>query len=148
MDARAIARILGVLFVVVGAIAFIPLPLIAPAPALDAPVVSLDAAYRLLFGLFPVNAAHDLVHIILGVWGLAAGVRFRSAVLYCRVVAIVYLVLAIFGLIPLLNTLLGVAPIYGWDVALHFIAALFAAYGGFGRGSQLPGEMNQAASGV
>lgn len=147
MDARAIARILGLLFVIVGGLGFVPLALIAPAPPLDAPVVTLDAAYRLLFGLFPVNALHDGVHIVLGIWGLVAAISFRQAVVYCRCVAVIYLVLAIFGLIPLLNTLLGVAPIYGWDVAIHFIGALFAAYGGFGRGSY-QAETNQAASGA
>jgi hypothetical protein len=147
MDARAIARILGLLFVVVGALGFVPLAFIAsPAPP-DAPVVSLDPQYRLLFAVFPVNAAHDVLHILLGVWGLVAGIRFRPAVFYCRFVAVLYLVLAVFGLIPLLNTLLGVAPIYGWDIALHFLAALFAAYGGFGRGSQQP-QTAQAASGA
>lgn len=147
MDARAIARILGLLFLIAGIAGFIPLPWLAPPAPFDAPVVSLDPQYRLLFGLFPVNAAHDALHIVLGLWGLLAGLRFGAAVFYCRFTAIVYLVLAVFGLIPLLNTLLGVAPIYGWDAALHFVAALVAAYGGFGRGA-MPPENTQAASGA
>ncbi len=133
MNAPVIARILGILFLVAGIAGF--LPWVAPAAPFDAPVISWVTAYRMLFGLFPVNVAHDGVHVIFGLWGLAAGMSFKGGVFYCRTVTWIYLVLAICGLIPLLNTLLGVAPIYGWDVALHAATVLLAAYGGYGRGS-------------
>jgi hypothetical protein len=147
MDARAIARILGLVFLVAGIAGFIPLPWLSPPAPFDAPVISLDPQYHMLLGIFPVNAAHDSLHILLGIWGVLAAVRFRSAVFYCRCATFVYLALAVFGVIPLLNTLLGAAPIYGWDAALHLVAGLFAAYGGFGRAS-LPPQSAHAASGA
>jgi len=134
MNASVIARILGALFIVAGIAGF--LPWVAPAAPFDARVVTWDAQYRMLFGLFPVNIGHDAVHLLLGIWGLAAGARFGAAVFYCRVVTWFYLVLVVFGVIPLMNTLLGVAPIYGWDVLLHFGSVLLGAYGGYGRGAQ------------
>jgi hypothetical protein len=146
MNAPLIARILGALFLVAGVLALIPVPFLAGTPPFDAPVVTLDLANRMLFGIFPVNLAHDVLHIVLGVWGLLAGARFAWAVGYCRVTAVLYLLLVLFGAIPLTNTLLGVAPIYGYDLLLHLVAALLAAYGGFARGSIAPGTP-QAASG-
>jgi hypothetical protein len=136
MNAPVVARILGLLFLVAGVAGFVPW--VAPAAPFGAPVISLDVAYRMLAGIFPVNAAHDAIHLFFGIWGLLAGIRFGSAVLYCRVVALIYAVLVVLGAIPITGTLIGVAPIYGWDIALHAIAALLAAYGGFGRGSLSP----------
>ncbi len=135
MNAPAIARILGLLFIIAGVAGFVPVAWIAPPAPSIAEYITLDAAYRMLFGIFPVNAAHDALHLIFGLWGVLAALRFGSAVAYCRTVAIVYAVLVVLGAIPITNTLIGVAPIYGWDVALHAGAALLAAYGGFGRGS-------------
>ena len=134
MNAPTVARILGVLFLVAGIAGLIPA--IAPAAPFEAPVVTLDTAYRLIGGIFPVNAAHDAIHLIFGLLGLAAGLRFGIAVAYCRIVAFSYLVLVVLGLIPLTNTLFGVAPIYGWDVVLHAVVAVVALYAGYGRGSQ------------
>jgi hypothetical protein len=136
MKAPLIARILGLLFIA-AAVAGL-LPWIAPTAPFDAEVVTLDLQYRMLFGIFPLNVAHDLLHLIFGVWGLAASMRFNAAVIYLRSVAWIYLILVILGAIPILNTLFGVAPIYGWDVALHALIVLVATYGGYGRGSIKP----------
>lgn len=42
----------------------------------------LDRAPR-LFGLFPVNVLHNLVHLGLGVWGVAAARSWSAAKGYC-----------------------------------------------------------------
>ena len=36
-----------------------------------------------IFGLFPVNLLHNLVHLAFGIWGVAAR-KFSSARTYCR----------------------------------------------------------------
>ncbi len=136
MNAPLIARVLGLLFIAVAAAGL--LPWIAPVAPFDAQVVTLDMQYRMLFGIFPLNLAHDLVHLVFGVWGVVASLRFNAAVLYLRSVAWIYLVLVILGAIPIMNTLFGVVPIYGWDIALHCVIVLIAAYGGYGRGSIKP----------
>ena len=133
MKAPLIARILGLVFLVSGIAGFVPW--VAPAAPLDAPVVTLDTAYRLLFWVFPVNVAHDALHLLFGIWGLLAGFRFKSSVLFCRCVFWIYLLVVILGIIPITNTLFGVAPIYGYDIVLHLLAVLLAAYGGYGRAS-------------
>jgi hypothetical protein len=123
-----ISRLLGVVFVVVGILGFVP-PLVPNGN---------------LLGLFPVNAVHNLVHIALGVWGLVAGGTFSGALFYLRGLTVVYGLLAILGLFPATNMLFGLAPIHGADVALHAVLALIAAYFGFGppskAGVQVPGR--------
>lgn len=138
MNAPIVARVLGVLFFLAGIAGFVPW--IAPVAPLDAPVVSIDTAYRFIGGLFAVNAAHDALHLLFGIWGLVAGSRFGASVLYCRAVALIYLLLVILGALPVFAfyTLFGFAPIYGWDVLLHFVLMLVAAYGGYGRASIEP----------
>ncbi|HTV92797.1 MAG TPA: DUF4383 domain-containing protein [Verrucomicrobiae bacterium] len=143
MNAPLIARILGFVFLVFGVAGFVPW--IAPAAPFDAPVVTLDVAYRVLFGLFALNVAHDVLHLFFGIWGVVASLRFKSAVLYLRIVTWVYLIVVLLGVIPITNTLFGVAPIYGWDVALHLIVVLLAAYGGYGRGAIVPEAQAPAA---
>jgi hypothetical protein len=135
MNAPMVARILGVLFLLAGIGGF--LPWIAPDAPFDARVVTWNAFYRMLFGIFPVNLGHDIVHLFFGLLGVWAGSNFKAAVLYCRVVVWTYLLLVIFGIIPMLNTVMGIAPVYGWDILLHFMTMLLALYGGYGRGSMV-----------
>lgn len=138
MNAPTIARILGLLFLIAGVAGFVPW-IASPAPP-DAPVITLDNGYRFIAGMFPVNGIHDGIHVFFGIWGLLAASRFGWAVGYCRSVAWIYLILVVLGALPVFAfyTLFGIAPIYGWDVALHLVLALFGAYGGYGRASIEP----------
>ena len=145
MNAPLIARIFGVLFLIAGIAGVVPWAGVAPAAPGDAIYINLDQYYRFLFGLFPVNLEHDALHVFLGIWGLLAGARFAWAVGYCRFVAVFYFFVVILGIIPITDTLFGAVPIYGWDVALHAVAALVCAYGGFMRGSIEPTAETPAA---
>src|SRR5439155_20434903 len=84
-----------------------------------------------LLGMFPVNVLHSLVHVLFGVWGIAAYFRFDASRFYARFVAVAYGLLAIMGLIPGLNTVFGLIPIHGNDVWLHAFIAIAAAYFGW-----------------
>ena len=132
MKAPGIARVLGIVFLLAGILGFAPYVTV-PAD-LTAQWVTLDANYGFLGALFPVNAAHDVIHVIFGIWGLAASGTFAPAVRYCRSVAWIYGILAIAGAIPITDTLFGIVPIYGYDVALHLVIAFAALYGGYGAG--------------
>jgi fumarate reductase subunit D len=81
--------------------------------------------------LFPVNALHNIVHILFGAWGLFAAGTFSAARTYARVVAVAYALLTILGVIPATNTTFGLVPIYGHDIWLHALLATIAAYFGF-----------------
>lgn len=127
MAIRYFALAYGIVFLLVGAAGFVPGLVTAPETAApDAETVGR------LFGLFPVNALHNIVHIVFGIWGLAAYRSLSNARIYARSVAVIYAVLAVMGLIPMLRTVFGLIPLYGHDVWLHIVLAVVAAYFGWG----------------
>ena len=129
MTLRNFALGYGVVFLVVGVLGFIP-GFLQPPPA-GAPDLAVGTLYGSLLALFPVNILHDLTHVAFGVWGLAAYRGATSALMYARGVAIIYAVLAVMGLIPVLNTTFGLIPLFGHDVWLHALLAAGAAYFGW-----------------
>ena len=125
---RTMALIFGIVFLAIGILGFFP-------NFLEPPVAGRDLAFEhghgQLLGLFPVNTLHNIVHIVFGIWGLAAYRSLGGARGYFRAVAIIYAVLAVMGLIPGLDTTFGLVPLYGNDVWLHILLALVAAYFGW-----------------
>lgn len=130
MNTRTFALVMGIVFIVVGIAGFVP-GLVTYSTVPTGGEVAVDAGHGRLLGIFPVNAMHNLVHLIFGVWGVIAYRSFAGARTYAKVTAVAYAVLTVFGLIPGLNTLFGLAPLYGHDVWLHALIALAAAYFGF-----------------
>ena len=129
MNTRNFALVFGVVFLLVGILGFVPGLVHAHGPG--HPDLAVDAFQGDLLGLFPVNLLHNLVHILFGIWGLLAYKSVTGAVTYARGVAIIYAVLVVLGLIPGLNTLFGLVPLYGNDVWLHALLAAVAAYFGW-----------------
>ena len=131
MQTRYFAFVLGVIFLLIGVMGFIP-AFVQPPPADATHNVTVHANHGYLLGLFPVNILHNLVHVLFGVWGVAAYfVGFSASRVYARGVAIIYGVLTIMGLIPGLNTTFGLIPIHGNDVWLHALIAAASAYFGW-----------------
>src|SRR3954451_12035266 len=128
MSTRYFSLVLGIVFLLIGIAGFIPGLLQTPEHAAD---VQVTQSFGRLMGLFPVNALHNLVHIIFGIWGIAAYRSYSGARGYSKVVAIVYALLTIMGLIPGLNTTFGLIPLYGNDIWLHALIAIAAGYFGF-----------------
>jgi hypothetical protein len=135
MSTQTFARIWGILFLAVGAAGFVP----GLTTEHTHPDVTLDAGLGLELGLFPVNVAHNAVHLLFGVWGLLASRSLGGSVTYGKIVAVAYGLLTVLGLISAskLWTLFGLVPLYGHDVWLHAVLAAGAAYFGFfaGRGA-------------
>ena len=138
MSAPLLARITGAFFILFGIAGFVPW--IAPAAPFDAPVLSLDAGYRILGGVFPVNAVSNGVDILFGICGLLAARSFEGAVVWSRITAWWMLALLFFGLIPITNTLFGIVPLYGSDLWLNGILALVTVFSGYGRPSHPEAE--------
>jgi hypothetical protein len=126
---RAFALAAGIVYLAVGVLGFVP-GITQPPPS-GAPDVAIDAGYGYLLGLFPINVLHNLVHLAIGLWGVASYKSFGASRIYARGLAIVYGLLAIMGLIPGLNTTFGLIPIFGHDVWLHALTAAAAAYFGW-----------------
>lgn len=127
MSTRTFAMIFGIVFVLVGIGGFVP-QLVHPA---EGGALAMDSGHGLLFGLFPVNTLHNIVHLLFGLWGLAASRSLSGSVAYARGVAIIYAVLMVMGFIPSLSDGFGLVPLYGNDVWLHLGLALVAAYFGW-----------------
>lgn len=124
MSTRYFALVFGIIYLLIGILGLIP-GLLTPASP-----VAVNVLNGNLFGLFPVNIIHTIVHIIIGIWGILAYRTFSASRTYGRVVGVIFIILFIFGLIPVLNVLFGLIPLYGADVWLHLISGIVALYFG------------------
>jgi len=110
---QRVAQILGVVFLLVGILGFVSTGMsMDPNP---------ETAPRLL-GLFPVNALHNVVHLLFGVWGLVAARSFGAAKTYATVSGAIYVVLAVLGFIA--PTTFGLIPIGSHDIWLHAVLGI------------------------
>lgn len=128
MKTRYFALLMGIGFLLIGILGFVPGLLTEPTG--DERLL-VEAGHGLLFGLFPVNVLHNVVHLAFGVWGVVVWRTFGASRVYARSVAIIYAVLAVMGLIPVLRTTFGLIPVHGNDIWLHAVIALVAAYFGY-----------------
>lgn len=131
MNTRTFAMIFGIVFLLVGVGGFIPgiLQSATPDPGLNQGLGTHGFGHEL--GMFPVNTLHNIVHIVFGLWGLAASRSLGGSVGYFRAVAVIYALFTVMGLVDGLKTTFGFVPLYGADVALHAALTLGAAYFGF-----------------
>ncbi|HEX7124541.1 MAG TPA: DUF4383 domain-containing protein [Thermodesulfobacteriota bacterium] len=129
MQTRYFALVAGLVYALAGIAGFVP----AFRTALNgaAPALAIDTGAGRLFGLFPINVLHNLVHLGLGIWGLAAYARYSAARTFSRGLAWILGVLAVMGFFPGLNTLFGLTPLFDHDIWLHGATALIAAYFGY-----------------
>ena len=124
MKTRYFALILGLAFLAIGILGFIPtLPTVEP----DMPPIDQSQYYGLLFGLFAVNWVINALHLLFGIWGVLAYSSFSAARIYAAAVAVVFAILTVMGLFVGFRVLFGAAPLYGNDVWLHAIIAVVAA---------------------
>lgn len=119
---RTVARIYGIVFLLVGILGFVPGLAV---PSADMPGMSM------LLGIFPINALHNIVHIVIGLGGLLAAGSLPNARAYFKTIAVAYGLLTILGIVPVTSTVFGLVPIGGADIALHAAAAIVAAYFGW-----------------
>ena len=112
---QRLAQVFGVVFILVGLLGFF--------------TASMGMEEGLLLGLFPVNGPHNGVHLGFGAWGLLASRSFPGARNYLRIGGVLYLLLAILGMVT--PNLLGLVPIGGHDVWLHAVLGLAMAAIGF-----------------
>ena len=90
-----------------------------------------------VFGLLAVNGWHNVVHILLGLIGLAAAGTTYGARMYCLIVGALYLVLALWGFLETENgfgVLIDIVPINTEDNFLHLILGVV----GIGAGLATP----------
>lgn len=135
MQTRYFAFVLGIIYIVIGLAGFVSGMKIAPPGGHP---IAVKAEYGVLFGLFPVNIIDNYVHLVFGVWGVVAYRSFEGSRSFARISAILFAILTVCGLIPGLNTIFGILPLYGQDIWLHALSAIAAAWFGFGAPVQAP----------
>ncbi|MBD1923646.1 DUF4383 domain-containing protein [Microcoleus sp. FACHB-831] len=138
---RIFALAVGIFFLFIGIVGFIPGFISVPAVASDAPLnvpnLTFSDGYGNVLGLFPTNYLHNAVHIVVGVLGITAATSFSGSLVFNRGLAIVYAAIAIMGLLPFTNTTFGLMPIFGNNVWLNALTAAAAGYYGFFKSAEL-----------
>jgi hypothetical protein len=117
---QRVAQIFGAVFILVAIVGFV-----TSGGSMDA---SMATAPR-IFGLFPVNLLHNVVHLLFGIWGLAASRTFPAARSYARIGGVIYLLLAVIGVVA--PDGFGLVPLGSNDVWLHALLGVALAAAGF-----------------
>src|SRR5438270_2512043 len=114
MNTRMAATVLGVILVIAGIIGFIPNPIAYGEGA-----------------IFTVNAAHNVVHIVSGLFLLAGAYAGLGSAMALRILGIVYVVVAILGFISG-DMILGFISNNAGDDWLHVVLAMVLLAAVFG----------------
>ena len=110
---QTITAVFGVVFIAVAVLGFV-----SGGMSMDA---HMSSAAK-VGGLFPVNVAHNAVHLLFGIWGLVAAKSPVNARRFCLLSGAIYLVLAGVGLV--LPETFGFVPIGGNDITLHAVLGI------------------------
>src|ERR1700680_741909 len=112
------ALLFGAIYLAVGIIGFLPF--------LGGSVTLTNSK---LLGLFNINLLHNLVHVVIGIAGLAAVTSLPNSRRFCQVVGVVLLLLGVLGLF--VASPLGILYIGQLDIPLHLVTGAVLAYFGF-----------------
>lgn len=116
---QRVAQIFGIVFILIALVGFYAGGMSMEADPAVAPTI---------LGIFPVNLLHNIVHLLFGIWGLAAARSFTGAKQYAQIAGVIYLVLAAVGFIS--PDGFGFVPLGGNDVWLHVaLGAILAGVG-------------------
>jgi hypothetical protein len=115
---QMVALIFGAIYLAAGVLGFLPF---------------LGGSFTLtnhaLLGIFQINLVHNLVHIVIGIAGLAAVTSLPNSRRFCQVVGVILLLLGVLGVF--VANPLGLLDIGGLDIWLHLVTGAILAYFGF-----------------
>ena len=114
MSTKVVASVIGVVLIITGVIGFIPNPIAYSENA-----------------IFTVNAPHNVVHIVSGLFLLAGAYTGLGSLMALRVVGILYVVVAVLGFVSG-DMILGFISNNAGDNWLHVVLALVLLAAGFG----------------
>jgi hypothetical protein len=114
---QKVAMVFGVVFILVAIAGFI------------APNGMAMSPNGTLLGTFQINLLHNVVHLLVGIWGIMAARSWGGAKSFCQIAGVIYLVLAVCGyFVP---DGFGLVPLGGNDIALHAVLGIILAGVGF-----------------
>jgi hypothetical protein len=112
---QKLAAVFGVVFIIIAIIGFLTPTGMSMQPADPATAAK-------LLGYFPVNLLHNIVHLLFGIWGLAASRSWGGSRQFFVAGGTIYLVLTIVGFIS--PSGFGIVPLGGADIGLHCVLAI------------------------
>ncbi len=121
----------GVIYLVLGILGLIPNAIETIDSANLTVDPDLNATFSYLLGILPVNNLSSGINLLLGLTGIATAIALDSARAFSGLLGIIMTAGAVLGLIPYADTLFGLTPLFGTNVILHAITAVFAIYFGF-----------------
>jgi len=111
------ALVVGIVFLVVGVLGFVP--------GITSDYDSLGAAghesHAMLLGVFQVSVLHNIVHLLFGVAGVVLARRSDTARTYLLVGGAIYLVLWLYGLFVGEDSEANFVPVNNADDWLHLV---------------------------
>ncbi len=119
-DLQRAAAAVGVVFLLVGVLGFIP-GVTTDYSTMEFAGHESDAK---LLGIFEVSILHNIVHLLFGVAGLALAKSWTGARSYLVGGGVIYLVLWIYGLVVDHDSAANFVPVNDADDWLHFVLGL------------------------
>src|SRR5919108_4563936 len=110
MKTSTFALAAGIVYLALGILGLVPAALVPP--PIDAPPTKFAVLYGYLLGLFPVTILHTGMNLVVGALGLSAWSGRINATMYARALAWFFGVLAVMGMLPMLNTTFGLMPLH------------------------------------
>lgn len=114
------ALVIGVIFLLVGILGFIP----GVTAGYDSLHFAGHDSGALLLGLFQVSVLHNLVHLLFGVAGVAMARSISSSKGYLLVGGVIYLLLWVYGLITGGGSAANFVPLNHADNWLHLVLGI------------------------
>ena len=118
--ARGAAAAVGVVFLLVGALGFIP----GVTTDYDSMTFADHESGAELFGVFQVSVLHNIVHLLFGVGGLFAATQARLVVPFLSASAAVYGVLTVYGIVVDQASAENFVPVNSADNWLHLVLTI------------------------
>lgn len=109
------AILVGSLFLLAGVLGFVP----GVTSHLDSLQMAGPQSEAELFGIFETSILHNLIHIVVGLLGLAMATTFRRSRAYLLVGGVVYLALWVYGLLIDTQSPANFLPVNSADNWLH-----------------------------
>lgn len=124
------ALVVGIVFIVVGILGFIP----GVTTNIETLMFAGHESGALLLGVFQVSILHNIVHLLYGIAGVALARTFSGARNYLIWGGAVYLVLWLYGLFVALDSPANFVPLNDADDWLHLVLGLGMIALGLGLG--------------
>jgi Domain of unknown function (DUF4383) len=118
--AQTLAMVFGAAFLAVGILGFIP----GITTNYDELKFAGDESDAELLGLFQVSILHNIVHVLLGIAGLALARTWEGAQTYLLGAGLIYVALVVYGILVAQESNANFVPLNNGDDWLHGILAV------------------------